>query len=71
MEQRKIDRINFLARKSKSEALSASELSEQKALRAEYIASYRKSLRAQLNNVILVDEAGNKRPLKPKTPSEK
>ena len=64
MEQNKIDRINALARKAKAEGLTEAEKEEQKTLRAEYIAAYRKSLRAQLDNMVLVDEDGNERPLK-------
>ena len=59
MEQNKIDRINFLARKAKAEGLTDAEKAEQQKLRAEYIAAYRKSLRAQLDNMVLVDEDGN------------
>ena len=59
MEQNKIDRINFLARKAKAEGLTDAEMAEQQKLRAEYIAAYRKSLRAQLDNMVLVDEDGN------------
>ena len=66
MEQNKIDRINFLARKAKSEGLTDAEKAEQQTLRAEYIAAYRKSLRAQLDNMVLVDEDGNERTLKKK-----
>lgn len=44
MEQKKIDRINYLARKAKSEPLSDAELAEQKALRAEYRESFRRNL---------------------------
>lgn len=66
MEQNKIDRINALARKAKAEGLTDAEKEEQKALRSEYIAAYRKSLRAQLENMVLVDEDGNERPLKKK-----
>lgn len=66
MEQSKIDRINFLARKAKAEGLTDAEKAEQQMLRAEYIAAYRQSLRAQLDNMVLVDENGNKRPLKKK-----
>ena len=66
MEQNKIDRINFLARKAKSEGLTDVEKAEQQTLRAEYIAAYRKSLRAQLDNMVLVDEDGNERTLKKK-----
>lgn len=66
MEQKKIERINFLARKAKAEGLTPAEKNEQQALRAEYIAAYRRSLRAQLDNMVLVDEDGNERPLKKK-----
>ena len=66
MEQIKLDRINELARKAKAERLTEAEADEQKALRAEYIAAYRRSLRAQLENMVLVDEDGNERPLKKK-----
>lgn len=66
MEQNKIDRINFLARKAKSEGLTDAEKAEQQTLRAEYIAAYRRSLRAQLDNMVLVDEDGNERTLKKK-----
>lgn len=66
MEPKKIERINFLARKAKAEGLTPEEKREQQALRAEYIAAYRESLRAQLDNMVLVDENGNERPLKKK-----
>ncbi len=66
MEQKKIDRINFLARKSKAEGLTPAEKAEQQSLRAEYIAAYRKNLKAQLDNMVLVDENGAERPLKKK-----
>ncbi len=52
MEQIKIERINFLARKAKSaEGLTEAEKKEQKTLRGEYIAAFRKSLKAQLDNI--------------------
>ena len=66
MEQFKLDRINELARKAKAEGLTEAEQAEQKELRAEYIAAYRRSLRTQLENMVLVDENGNERPLKKK-----
>lgn len=66
MEQKKIERINFLARKAKAEGLTQAEKNEQQTLRTEYIAAYRRSLRAQLDNMVLVDEDGNERPLKKK-----
>ena len=64
MEQKKIDRINELARKSKTEeGLTKEELAEQKILRQEYINSYKANLIAQLENTYIVDEKGNKRKL--------
>lgn len=60
MEQKKLDRINELARKSKAEGLSAEEKIEQAQLRSEYIAAYRASLVAALENTYIVDEKGNK-----------
>lgn len=66
MEQTQIDRINFLARKSKAEGLTPEEKEEQAALRAEFIAAYRKNLEAQLGNLVIVDEKGNKTPVRKK-----
>lgn len=52
MERKKILRINELAKKAKTaEGLTENEKLERKALRDEYIADVRKSLRAQLENV--------------------
>ena len=56
MEQSKIERINFLAKKSKEEGLSESEKAEQKALREEYLAAIRKNFRATLENIEIVDK---------------
>ncbi|MBQ2830571.1 MAG: DUF896 domain-containing protein [Oscillospiraceae bacterium] len=64
MEQWKIDRINALAKKAKEGELTEAELAERKALREEYIAAVTGNLRAQLDNTYIVDEKGNKRPLK-------
>ncbi len=66
MEKAKIDRINFLAKKSKAEGLTESEALEQQALRKEYIASYVNNLKAQLENTYVQDENGNKTKLKKK-----
>ena len=61
MEQQKIDRINQLARKSKSpEGLAP----EQAALRQEYIAAYRASLTAQLDNTYIQYPDGTRRKLR-------
>jgi len=64
MEQSKIDRINVLARKSKAEGLTEDEKAEQAVLRREYIDSVKASLIGHLDNTYVVDEKGNKRPLK-------
>ncbi len=47
MEKEKIDRINELARLKKERELTESELSEQKALREEYLAYVRRTLRGE------------------------
>ena len=66
MEQKKIDRINELARKAKAEGLTSEETAERDALRREYIAAVKRNLVAQLDNTYIVDEKGNKTPLKKK-----
>ncbi len=61
MTQEKIDRINELARKSKTpEGLTEEEKAEQAVLRREYIDSFKRSLVGQLENTYIVDEKGNK-----------
>lgn len=66
MEKEKLERINELARKAKAAGLSDAEKAEQAALRKEYIAAYRESLRAQLDNLVLVEPDGSERTLKRK-----
>lgn len=64
MEQAKIDRINELARKARSgEDLTPEELSERDALRQEYVAAYRESLVAQLENTCVVEPDGTRHKL--------
>lgn len=58
MEQSKIDRINVLARKSKAEGLTQAEKAEQDLLRKEYIATIRRNLRSQLDNIDVVNPDG-------------
>jgi len=68
MEQKKIDRINELARKAKTlEGLTEEEMIERAILRREYIDAVTGNLRAQLDNTWIVDERGNKRRLTPFT----
>ncbi len=66
MEQKKIDRINFLARKSKAEGLTEEEKQEQFELRKEYIESYKRSLMAQLDSITVVEADGEKHKLRKK-----
>lgn len=63
MDREKIDRINFLARKSKSEGLSDSEKEEQTNLRNEYRAFMMRGFMATASNTYVVDENGNKKRL--------
>ena len=56
MEKEKIERINYLAKKSKTEGLSAEEKIEQASLRAEYLKGIRRSLKSQLDNIEFVDK---------------
>ena len=58
MTQEKIDRINELYRKSKAEGLTEAEKKEQDLLRKEFVASVRGALKAQLNNIDMVQEDG-------------
>lgn len=66
MEQSKIDRINALARKAKTEGLTEAETAERDALRKEYIQAFRASLNTQLDNTYLMDKDGNKTLYAPK-----
>lgn len=66
MEQKKIDRINELARKQKSEGLTPEEKEEQAVLRREYIESYKRSLVAQLENMYIIEPDGTKKKVVPK-----
>lgn len=60
MEQKKMDRISELYRKSQSVGLTEEEKAEQAILRREYIDSFKRSLTGQLDNMYIVDEKGNK-----------
>lgn len=54
-----INRINELARKSKTVGLTDEEKEEQAVLRVEYIKNVRESLRANLNNISIVEKDGS------------
>ena len=59
MEQKKIDRINELYKKSKAEGLTPEEAKEQKILRKEYMELIRVNLRSQLNNIDMEQKDGS------------
>lgn len=64
MTREKIDRINALARKAKtSEGLTPEEKAEQKALRDEYIAGFRRSIQATLERIDIQNPDGSIEPL--------
>ena len=66
MEQAKIDRINELARLAKERALTAEELAERDALRKEYIAAWRESTIAVLENTVVQTPDGKRHKLQKK-----
>lgn len=66
MEKSKIDRINALARKSRTEGLTEEERTEQAGLRAEYIEEFRRGTIQTLENTYLLRPDGTKEKLKPK-----
>ncbi|MFI3205765.1 MAG: DUF896 domain-containing protein [Clostridia bacterium] len=51
MEQKKLDRINELSKKSKTTGLNEEEKKEQELLRSEYIALFRRNMKAQLDEI--------------------
>lgn len=59
MTKEKIDRINELARKSREEGLTDEEKREQNELRYEYRSSVMANLKAQLDNIEIVDAPKN------------
>lgn len=64
MEQSKIDRINELARKQKSEGLTPTEKQEQATLREEYVLAFRASLRGILDNTVIERPDGSRESVK-------
>lgn len=64
MNQKRLDRINELARKQKAGGLTLEEKEEQKVLRQEYLAEFRRNLRGQLETITIVEPDGSLTPLK-------
>lgn len=59
MTEEKIKRINELYHKSKAEGLTEEEKLEQQILRREYIDSFRRNLRGQLDNISIKEADGS------------
>ena len=53
-DQKKLDRINELAKKNKAEGLSAEELAEREVLRKEYLAHFISHFKSRLENIKVV-----------------
>lgn len=59
MNQKGIDRINVLAKKSKTIGLTPDEKEEQMKLRKEFIAEIRMNLKSQLDNIDIKEKDGS------------
>ena len=68
MDQKKIDRINFLAKKAKTEGLTPEEIKEREELRNEYRQSFRYGMQGILDNTVIQRPDGTKIPVKRKKP---
>jgi len=66
MEREKIERINALAKKSKSEGLTEEEKQEQYALRQEYLQEIRLSFGSTLEHTVIQRPDGTRESLKKK-----
>lgn len=64
MSDEKIARINELAKKSKEMGLSEAEIREQKRLRQEFLAEFRKNFRNDMDKINIVEKDGTVRTLK-------
>lgn len=69
MDQKKIDRINELARKKKTVGLTQAEAKEQAILRREYLDGFRANMEDILKNTVIQRPDGTKAPLKKKRPN--
>ena len=59
MTEGKIERINVLARKAKTEGLTDEERAEQQALRREFIDDFKRNLRGTLDNISIQENDGS------------
>lgn len=53
-DQKKLDRINELAKKNKAEGLTPEELAEREVLRKEYLEHFRSHFKSRLENIKVV-----------------
>lgn len=60
MDKKKIERINFLAKKSRESGLTDAEKKEQAELRQEYLAAIRQNFRSTLDNIEFTDKGEKK-----------
>ncbi|PKM57399.1 MAG: DUF896 family protein [Firmicutes bacterium HGW-Firmicutes-3] len=67
MDQSQIERINFLAKKSKSEGLNEQEKEEQQILRKAYIESWKNGVKATLSQASFVEADGSITPIRRKS----
>lgn len=65
-DQKKTDRINELARLSKTRELTAEEKAEQAQLRKEFLENFRKGFESRLKNIEILEPDGRLRKLKKK-----
>lgn len=59
LDDKKLARINSLAKLSKKRALTLKEQKEQKELRQEYLNSIKSSFKNQITNLTVIDPEGN------------
>ena len=71
MTEERMKRIGELARKSKSSGLTEEEKAEQAALRAEYIADFRRNFIGIMDNTYIKTPDGKKKKVTRKADSEK
>ncbi|EDS72542.1 hypothetical protein ANASTE_02264 [Anaerofustis stercorihominis DSM 17244] len=64
MDKKQIDRINFLAKKKKTEGLTEEESKEQKELYKIYLGNIRKNFKITVDSIVVEKEDGSKVPLK-------
>lgn len=62
----RVARINELARKKRTVGLSDEELREQQLLRAQYLRDFRRGMQQTLENVVVQEPDGTRRPLRRK-----